>query len=555
MITFRRSLAPGAALVVFALAAAIAPVVAQRPAAQAPPKLIVVLVADQMRPDYFDRFASGLTSGLQRLARDGAVFAQAAYPYLNTVTCPGHATIGTGAFPYRHGLILNAWIERETGLTRGCTEDPESATVSYGAPAGIAEGPKNLLVPTLADQLRDRAKARVVTMSIKPRSAIALAGRKADAVVWFDDRGTWATSTAYTKTPVPFVQQFLIANPVAADANKVWELALPADRYTHSDEGVGERPPAGWATTFPHPLAGPGGADKIFYARWKSSPFADEYLARMAAAAVDSLQLGRGEGVDFLGVSFSALDAIGHSFGPDSHEVHDAVLRLDRTIGRLLDHLDTTVGKDNYVVAFSSDHGVAPIPEQVTGAGRVAARPVLDAIDSTLRRLWGPGQYAAISAYTDIYLAAGVLPRLEDDWKARAAVLDALRAIPGVAQAFTAGELDSGSARSSSDPIKRAAALSFYRPRSGDLIIVPRENWILSTAATTHGTLYPYDTRVPVIFYGAGVQRGRYESPATPGDIAPTLAALARVRFDRLDGRALTEAIAKPAARTAGRVQ
>jgi hypothetical protein len=555
MIKIRRCLAPGAALVLFALAAGIPPVAAQRPAAQASPKLVVVLVADQMRSDYFDRFGSGLTSGLQRLARDGAMFAQAAYPFLNTVTCPGHATIGTGAFPYRHGMILNAWIDRQTGLTKGCTDDPESAPLSYGVAAGFAEGPRNLLVPTLADQLRDRAKGRVVAMSIKPRSAIVLAGRKADAVVWFDDRGTWATSTAYTKTPVPFVQQFVAANPVEADATKVWELSLPAERYTYSDEGVGERPPAGWAKTFPHALAGAGGADKIFYARWKSSPFADEYLARMAAATVDALQLGRGEGVDFLGVSFSALDSVGHAFGPDSHEVHDTVLRLDRTIGRLLDHLDATVGRENYVVAFSSDHGVAPIPEQVPGAGRLTGRPVLDAIDGALRPLWGPGQYAAISAYTDVYLAAGVLERLREDSKARTAVLDALRAIPGVAHAFTAHELDSGGARSSSDPVKRAAALSFYRTRSGDLIIVPRENWILSTAATTHGTLYPYDTRVPVIFYGAGVQRGRYESPATPADIAPTLAAIARVRFDRLDGRALTDAIAKPAAATGGRVQ
>ena len=530
-----------------------APLVAQRPAAA--PKLVVVLVADQMRTDYLDRFSADLTGGLRRLAHDGAFFVEGAYQYLNTVTCPGHATIGTGANPYRHGMILNAWIDRRTGLSRGCTEDPTVTPVSYGTPAALAEGPKDLLVATLADQLRERADGRVVSMSLKPRSAIVLAGRKGDAVVWFDDKATWATSSAYTKTPVPFVQQFITANPVSADLNKVWELSLPADRYRNTDEGVGEKPPGNWTKMFPHPLSATGKPDSAFYTRWKASPYADEYLGRMAAAAVDALKLGRGEGVDFLGVSFSTLDSVGHAFGPDSHEVHDIVVRLDRTIGRLLDHLDAAVGKDSYVVAFSSDHGVAPIPEQTRGAGRLGARPVLEAIDAALVPLWGPGQYAAISAYTDIYLAAGVLDRLREDRQARDAVLFALRGMTGIAQAFTADELDSGSARTSSDLVKRAAALSFHRERSGDIIIVPRENWILSTAATTHGTLYPYDARVPVIFLGAGVRAGRHQSAASPADIAPTLAALARVRFDRQDGRVLTDAIAKAAAATAGRVQ
>ena len=529
-----------------------APVVAQRPAAA--PKLVVVVVADQMRTDYLDRFSADLTGGLRRLARDGAFFVDSAYPYLNTVTCPGHATIGTGAFPYRHGMILNAWIDRRTGLSRGCTEDPTVTPVTYGTPAALAESPRDLLLPTLADQLRERAKGRVVALSLKPRSAIVLAGRKGDAVVWFDDKATWATSSAYTKSPVPFVQQFITANPITADVNKVWELSLPAERYRNSDEGVGEKPPGNWTKTFPHPLSTTGKVDSAFYTRWKASPYADEYLGRMAAASVDALKLGQGEGVDFLGVSFSTLDSVGHAFGPDSHEVHDIVVRLDRTIGQLLDHLDATVGKDNYVVAFSSDHGVAAIPEQTAGAGRLAARPVLDAIDAALVPLWGSGKYAAISAYTDIYLAAGVFDRLREDARARHAVLTALRAVPGIAQVFTADDLDSGGARTSSNLVKRAAALSFNRQRSGDIIIVPRENWILSTAATTHGTLYPYDARVPVIFLGAGVQAGRYQSAASPADIAPTLAAIARVRFDRQDGRVLTDALAKVPAATAGRV-
>jgi hypothetical protein len=522
---------------------------ASGPAAQtppAPPKLAVVLVADQMRWDYLARHRTEFTGGFKRIIEEGAWFTEAAYPYLGTVTCPGHATIGTGTFPYRHGLILNEWVDRKTGTARGCTRDESVEVVTYGPVAGVAagEGPRDLLVPTLADQLRDRAHGRVVTMSLKPRSAIVLAGRKAEAVVWFDDRGTWATSSAYTKGPVPFIQQFVASIPHTADVDKVWDRTLDAAKYTGSDDGAGERAPNGWTRLFPHPLAPTGKVDTGFHGRWKASPYADEYLGRMASASVDALKLGRGEGVDFLGVSFSSLDSVGHGFGPDSHEVQDMVIRLDRTIGRLLEHIDSAVGRGNYVVGFSSDHGVAPIPEQVPGAGRQPSRQVLEAINQALEPHFGAGDYAVISAYTDIYLAAGVSERLKRDAKARTAVLDALRALPGVMQAFTADEIADRDARSSSDVIKRAAALSYHKERSGDIIIVPRKNWLLSSAATTHGTHHAYDQRVPVMFYGAGVRPGAYAGAATPADVAPTLAALAGVRFDRADGRALTEAIA-----------
>jgi len=180
----------------------------------------------------------------------------------------------------------------------------------------------------------------------------------------------------------------------------------------------------------------------------------------------------------------------------------------------------------------------------VPGAGRQPARQVLAAINQALEPHFGAGEYAVVSAYTDIYLAAGVAERLKRDAKARAAALDALRALPGVMQAFTADEIARGDARSSSDAIKRAAALSYHKERSGDIIIIPRENWLLSSAATTHGTHHAYDQRVPVMFYGAGVRPGVYTGAATPADLAPTLAALARVRFHRTDGRALTEAVA-----------
>jgi arylsulfatase A-like enzyme len=226
--------------------------------------------------------------------------------------------------------------------------------------------------------------------------------------------------------------------------------------------------------------------------------------------------------------------------------VQDIVARLDVTIGALLDHLDRTVGAGNYVLAFTADHGVAQIPEESGRGGRETNAETTAAIEKALVPLLGPGKYVADAAYTDIYLQKTTLKRMKKDPAMRTAVLDALRGMTGIAAAYTADEMMAPDARSSSDPLKRAAALNYFRGRSGDVIVVPRENWILSTSATTHGTLYPYDQHVPLIFYGAGVKKGRFMVDASPADIAPTLGALAGIPFRTADGHERKEAFAAP---------
>jgi predicted AlkP superfamily pyrophosphatase or phosphodiesterase len=365
--------------------------------------------------------------------------------------------------------------------------------------------------------------------------------------LWFDARGAWTTSSAFTKKPIPFLQQFIEGNPVASAYGQPWERLFEPSAYQNADDNPAERAPAGWTRTFPHVIGSKSGKpDAEFYGHWMRSPLSDEYLGKMAAATVDSMELGKGARVDFLGVSFSALDLVGHAFGPSSHEVQDLLARLDVTIGKLLDHLDASVGAGNYVLGFSSDHGVGQIPEETGTGGRQTAAETTAAIDAALRSFLGPGKNVANSAYTDIYLQNAALERMKKDPAATVAVLKALRALPGIAQAYTAREIAAPRTRSSSDPIKRAAALSYFRGRSGDLIIVPREGWILTTSATTHGTLYPYDQRVPVILYGPGVKNGLYDGEATPADIAPSLAALANIRFQTSDGRPRTESFAAP---------
>lgn len=520
-------------LFVIAGGCASAPPRVEAPTRQSP--LIVVLVVDQMRAEYFDAYGASFTAGFKRLMNEGAWFRHAAYPYLNTVTCAGHSTIGTGALPYRHGMVLNAWWDREAARSTACTSDPSVSNIGYMDDASGGESAASLLVAPLAQQLREKTGGRTVGLSLKPRSAITMVGKNPTAVLWFHDRAGWTTSTAFTDKPIDWIQAYITANPIEADRGRAWERLLPVARYAGEDDGEGERTPSGWTTTFPHRLGDPAAQ---FMVHWQRSPFADEYLGRLAAHAIDTMDLGRGAGTDFIGVSFSTLDLVGHQYGPRSHEVQDVLLRLDRTIGTLLAHLDARLGPNGYVLALSADHGVATIPEQ-TGAKRQPATEIVTAIDTALAPFFGPGKYVAHSAYTDIYLNPGVFDRLKESPSASAAVLDALRALPGIAHAFRSDEISRPAMRTSADPIKRAAALSHYGPRSGDLIVVPEENWLLSSAATTHGTLYSYDQRVPVIFFGAGVPRGVHDGPATPADIAPTLADLSGASFAATDGASL----------------
>ena len=516
------------------------------------PKLIVILVVDQMRADYFDRYSQQWSAGLKRLMDQGAWFRLAAYPYLNTVTCPGHATISTGAFPQTHGIPLNEWWDRTEARLVPCTEDLRSPLVSYGPPVKGGESPWALRVPTLADELRVQLPIvpRVVTVSLKARSSVILAGRRADASTWFDDEGVWGTSAAFAKAPVPVVQRVLAAHPMERELDAVWTRTLPPEAYLFEDAGVGERPPPGWTSTFPHPLNFPeapatGGAR---FERWDRSPYADEYLAWIAEAAVDELKLGQGAGLDYLAVSFSALDRVGHRFGPRSHEVQDTLVRLDRTIARLLDHLDRAVGHDRYVVALTADHGVAPIAEQTQAqglaAGRLSAQKAADAVNAAIEPYLGTGKHVARMVYTDLYFAPGVYERLQAKPEALRAAIDALLKIEGVSQVYRKEDLVRGV--ETFDPSRRAAALSYVADRSGDLIIVPQPYYYLSSDATTHGTAYQYDARVPVFLAGLGIKPGEYLSAATPADIAPTLAFLAGIELSASEGRVLAEALAPP---------
>jgi predicted AlkP superfamily pyrophosphatase or phosphodiesterase len=515
-------------------------------AAEAPPKLIVLIVVDQMRADYVERFKDNWSSGLRRLVDDGALFTRAAYPYLTTVTCAGHATIATGVYPHTHGIFANTWFERQRSVVIPCTDDQQVRAVPYGRAGNTRSGPGNLQVPTLADQMRGKG-AHVVTLALKARSAIMMAGHGGDAVTWISESlDAWETSTAYATTPVPQVKAFVAANPLDADFGKSWTRRLAPSQYRDPDDGLGEDPTKGWTSSFPHVLKG-GSAkpDTNFYDQWQHSPFADAYVSRMAAALSESMQMGKHTGTDFLGVSFSSPDLVGHSFGPHSQEVQDMYSHLDQSIGGLLNQLDRLVGAGEYVLALSADHGVTDIPEQIKSAGRdggrINASAILNAGEARAEKEFGVGKYLSRLNGNDVYFEPGMYDRVKRNPKALKAIVDAMSRQPGVAEIYTADELAAG--LTAKDSKLRGAALSYVPRRSGDLVISPKPGWLFSGVGTTHGSANEDDQRVPVLLYGYGIKPGRYATAASPADVAPTLAEIAGVALPNAEGHALKEAL------------
>jgi predicted AlkP superfamily pyrophosphatase or phosphodiesterase len=514
-----------------------------RAAPATPPKLVVLLVVDQMRADYVDKFNGEWTGGLKRMATEGAWFQQAAYPYLTTVTCAGHATIATGSFPHVHGVFQNSWWDRDTRKQVLCNEDPRVKDVFYGTAVPAGDSGFRLQVPTLADVVRSQRKGKVVTLALKDRSAIMLAGHGGDAVTWLSSAmDGWVTSPVFSEQPVPAVKAFIDANPIAADFGKIWEKILPAASYTGSDEGLAEATPQGWTRSFPHVLNGANNAvDATYFAQWERSPFADAYVGRFAASLVKALELGKHEGTDVLGVSFSTPDMVGHAFGPRSHEVRDLYAHLDRTIGALFDALDAAVGKGQWVVGLSADHGVTPIPEQLVAegkdAGRVSGGAIIDAVNQALLPALGQGRHVTALSTNDLYFEPGVYDKVRRTPAAISAAIAAIMSRPGVLRVFRSEDVRG--AEKSNDPLLRAAALSYFPGRSGDLILAMKPGWMISAGGTTHGSANPDDQRVPVMFYGAGIKAGKYQDAATPADVAPTLAAILGLSL-KAEGHALS---------------
>jgi predicted AlkP superfamily pyrophosphatase or phosphodiesterase len=514
-----------------------------------PPRLVVVLVVDQFRADYVQTYGHQWTQGLRRIFDRGAVFRRAAYQYAGSITCPGHATIGTGTLPFVHGMIGNSWYDRSSRRTVLCSADPDAKAIAFGGGLGVERhGPVSLMAPAFADELRRQSKRqpKIVSISLKPRSAIGLGGHGGPGtmVIWEEDNGAWATSDRYTKTPWPEVDSYVAGHAIARSYGRAWTRLLPDKAYLYADDAPGENAPIPWGRTFPHAIESPSGAaDNLFINTWERSPLSDEYLADLAIHLVEKLAMGTQTGTDMLAVSFSTLDLVGHEFGPRSHEVQDVLARLDVTIGRLLAAIERVAGTD-YVLALSADHGVATLPEQLDGkGGRFSTNAIRQAAEAALGKALGPGTHVATLVESHLSLAPGAYERLREKPGGVESVKAAIAAVNGVGLVYSADELASTSP--TDDPMLRAWRLSYYKGRSGDFVYSPRENFLSRAAGTTHGTPYDYDVRVPVVLFGTRIRTGPFDQAASPVDIAPTLASLTGVALKQTNGRVLSEAIAR----------
>jgi predicted AlkP superfamily pyrophosphatase or phosphodiesterase len=485
------------------------------------------MVVDQGRQDYFERYASLYEHGFARLLNQGAVFTQTHHEHAVTNTAPGHATISTGTTPAHHGVVGNYWYDRARGQ--------EIYSAGYGAPS-----PENLKTSTLADWLRanDRA-SKVYSASVKDRSAVLMGGRAANGAYWyFDDTGEWESSSAYQPLP-GWLEQFNERRLLDRFFGGVWKPLEGAP--TIGTLGIEDVDTGAYDFTFPHELGGWAPVpDDSYYTGLQTTPFVDWYLGELGKEIVEREQLGADGSVDLLALSFSALDYVGHDYGPDSPEVVDILRRLDRVIGDLLDFLDDRLGPDGYVAAFSADHGVVRLPEIARARGvearRLGAddRACIQQAGVDLEERLGPGRWFEEGLYLDA-------DTLERNGVSRAVAqreaAELIERCEAVAKIWTAVDLMAEPAGPVGEAERRFRA-SFDLERSPDLMIQFKPHYLLQGGlGTTHGSAYGYDSRVPMIFLGAGVAAGVHEQRAATVDIAPTLATLVGVPVpDHVDG-------------------
>ena len=534
-----------AVLVVLVSLASAAPTM-QPPQVVGPDVRLVLLIAvDQFRYDYLTRFRQDFTGGLKRLLSEGAVFTDANLEHYPTVTAIGHATMLSGATPSVSGIIGNDWFDRESGKTVASINDP--TVKPLGAPDAATASPRRLLVSTVGDELklasgvaRQDAKApRVIGVSLKDRSAIMPVGRGADAAYWLDTKtGSFVTSTYYMTAAPKWLDTF---NGKRVPDGLVGQAWLPLS------------PPATVLRQLPKEK-GPALYEAVY-----GSPFGNDLLLDFATEAIVQERLGQRGVTDLLSVSFSSNDSVGHTFGPESAEVRDIAIRTDRTIAQLFERVDKMVGLQHTLIAFTSDHGVAHVPERLNEralpGGRMTNKELFGAIETALAARFGAGQWLMATAGSSPYLNYALIAQLQlDPADVRRVAAAAAFAVPHVARVYTRDQLLRGEV--AADRIGQRVLRGFNAQRSGDLEIILEPFWMRQATGTTHGSPYNYDAHIPLILMGRHVKRGTYSDHAALNDLAPTIATILGIDPPSgSSGRVLTEAVVHAADElmTAGR--
>lgn len=506
-----------------------------KPATLARPKLVVGVVVDQMRYDYwfryYDKYSEG---GFKRLMREGFNCRNHHYHYALTVTAAGHASVYTGSTPAIHGIVGNDWFDKRLGKGMYCVADSTVQPVgTTNAPAGKMS-PKNMLVSTITDQLRigTNYQNKTIGIAIKDRGAILPAGHTANGAYWFDSKtGNWITSTFYMNDLPQWVKDYNAKKRPSELMKQNWNTLLPIEKYTEStadDQPYEAKLPGAKKSVFPYDLAGIAGDA---FGVLASTPHGNTVTKEMALEALKNERLGKGKSTDFLAVSFSTPDYVGHGFGPNSVEEEDIYLRLDRDLAELLNAFDAQVGKGNYLLFLSADHGVMDVTDlwkrNRLPAGRLNIGQVNTAVKAVLKEKFGDGDFIRASENYQFYLNHDLLKQknLSVD-KIVEAIRPTMLDFDGIAEVLNTHDLSNANINN--------YLLTLYKngthaKRSGDIQIVTEPGWMSSTIAATHGAPYNYDTHIPLLFFGWGIKPGETFSRTAVADTAPTVAALLKL--------------------------
>ncbi len=519
-------------------------------------KVIIIIVLDQFPHYYIERFRPHFlpNGGFNYLLERGANFENVKFNHALTKTAPGHAAISTGTYANINGIISNGWYDRDKKKFINSVAD-DSVHIIDNNQSGKSS--KNLLVYSLGDMLRIHSnfKSKVIAISNKDRSAILMAG-KLGAAYWISD-SLIVTSTYYMESLPPYIQAINTVGLIKNYFGTTWNEINPSIAAILCDEDDVHYE-ADWGKigkVFPHHISGdnPAIITPSYYQALECTPYSTEFLLNTARSVFTAESLGFRGITDMLFISISAIDEIGHAYGPDSRETFDNILRTDEMLGNFFLFIDKNIGLSNCIIALTSDHGIAPIPEFLNKkfpniqAGRVSSKKISTYAERILKNRFGETTEATYLEYVnecDIYLNQDMLTKNGIALAVAAQVLkDSLMVLPFIADVFTRPAIE---AKNIHNPIAIKVEKSFHHHRSGDVLYVLKPNFIMSgdSVGTNHGQPYDYDSHVPLILYGKMFLTGTYSLPAQPIDLAPTISAVLGIENSRqCEGRILKEAL------------
>lgn len=517
------------------------------------PKLVVGIVVDQMRHDYIYRYWNKFgNGGFKKIINEGYFYKNAHYNYVPTYTGPGHASIYTGTSPATHGIIANEWFSKETGKMMYCTSDENAKPVGTENAAG-AMSPKNLLVTTIGDELKlnTNQQSKVFSISFKDRSSILPAGHSANGAFWFDgSTGNFISSSHYMNQLPGWVNDFNRAQLAKKYLSQGWNTLYPIETYIESiaDQNNYEAAPnKKEKPVFPYEYKTQ--LEQNDYSILRYTPQGNTIVKDLAINCLKAEQLGKGKVTDMLCISFSSTDYVGHAYGPRSVEVEDVYLRLDKDLEELINTLNATVGKDNYVAFLTADHGACDVPAYLNDlkipGGYIDEVALQTSLKVFCKNVYGDSLLLDLENQQVFLNDKKIYEMKLNKSEIEKTLANYLLSFKGVAEAYTSDVLKNESF--TDDSFKYLIQKGYNHVRSGNVAFSYNPAWMAhESTGTTHGASYSYDTHVPVVFYGMGIPKGSSVRKIQVVDIAPTISMMLHMSFPNgCTGKPLEEVIAK----------